>query len=305
MYLCHTAMKRENEIYRVTLIGSAGNALLIALKFTAGLLGHSAALIADALHSVSDFITDFVVLVFVRISAKPQDQSHGYGHGKFETMATFLIGLGLVVAALGVMMSGVRMLADWWQGQPLEKPKPIALWIALFSVIVKELLFWYTISKGHRLNSQAMIANAWHHRSDALSSVVAALGIGGAIGLGNQWLVLDPLASIVVGLILLKVAWNVLKNCMGELTEQSLPAETEHEIMRIIESFADVQEPHNLRTRRIGNSIAIDVHVRMEGNLTLDTVHSRASTIENKLKEHFGPQTHVTLHMEPIAQNKN
>ena len=305
MYLCHTAMKRENEIYRVTLIGSAGNALLIALKFTAGLLGHSAALIADAVHSVSDFITDFVVLVFVRISAKPQDQSHGYGHGKFETMATFLIGLALVAAALGIMLSGGRLLLDWWHGVPIEMPKPIALWMALISVIVKELLFWYTISKGHRLNSQAMIANAWHHRSDALSSVVAALGIGGAIGLGNQWLVLDPLASIVVGLILLKVAWNVLKNCMGELTEQSLPAETEHEIMRIIESFADVQEPHNLRTRRIGNSIAIDVHVRMEGNLTLDTVHSRASTIEVKLKEHFGPQTHVTLHMEPIAQNKN
>ena len=305
MYLCHTAMKRENEIYRVTLIGSAGNALLIALKFTAGLLGHSAALIADAVHSVSDFITDFVVLVFVRISAKPQDQSHGYGHGKFETMATFLIGLALVAAALGIMLSGGRLLLDWWHGVPIEMPKPIALWMALISVIVKELLFWYTISKGHRLNSQAMIANAWHHRSDALSSVVAALGIGGAIGLGNQWLVLDPLASIVVGLILLKVAWNVLKNCMGELTEQSLPAETEHEIMRIIESFADVQEPHNLRTRRIGNSIAIDVHVRMEGNLTLDTVHSRASTIEVKPKEHFGPQTHVTLHMEPIAQNKN
>ena len=294
------AMKRENEIYRATLIGSAGNALLIALKFAAGFWGHSAAMIADAVHSVSDFDTDMVVLVFVRISAKPQDQSHGYGHGKFETMATFLIGLALVAAALGIMLSGGRLLLDWWHGVPLEMPMPIALWMALISVIVKELLYQYTVRKGRRLGSQAMVANAWHHRSDALSSVVAALGIGGAIGLGSQWLVLDPLASIAVGLILLKVAWKVLKSCVGELTEQSLPAETVQEILCIIRSFADVQEPHNLRTRRIGNAIAIDVHVRMDGSLTLDTVHARATIIERRLKEHFGSQTHVTLHMEPF-----
>jgi len=145
-----------------------------------------------------------------------------------------------------------------------------------------------------------MVANAWHHRSDALSSIGAAIGIGGAILLGQRWAVLDPVASIVVGLMLVKVAYELLKASVGELSERSLPAETEQEIVEIIQSFGDVQEPHNLRTRRIGNRIAIEAHVRMDGQLPLSIVHERATTIERKLKERFGEKTHVTLHMEPV-----
>ncbi len=293
-------MTREKDIYKVTLVGSAGNVALLTFKFIAGILGHSSAMIADAVHSLSDFVTDVVVLVFVSISAKPQDQSHDYGHGKFETIATFLIGLALVAAATGIVVSGVLKLTAWWSGDELEAPGWIALWAALLSILIKELLYQYTVRKGRKLDSQVMIANAWHHRSDALSSVGAAIGIGGAIWLGQRWTVLDPLASIVVGLMLVRVAWELLKTSMGELTECSLPAETEQEIMEIIQSFADVQEPHNLRTRRIGNRVAIEAHVRMDGQLPLQTVHERATTIERKLKERFGPKTHVTLHMEPI-----
>lgn len=295
-----TIMTREKDIYKVTLVGSAGNVALLTFKFIAGILGHSSAMIADAVHSLSDFVTDVVVLVFVSISAKPQDQSHDYGHGKFETIATFLIGLALVAAATGIVVSGVLKLTAWWSGDELEAPGWIALWAALLSILIKELLYQYTVRKGRKLDSQVMIANAWHHRSDALSSVGAAIGIGGAIWLGQRWTVLDPLASIVVGLMLVHVAWELLKTSMGELTECSLPAETEQEIMEIIQSFADVQEPHNLRTRRIGNRVAIEAHVRMDGQLPLQTVHERATTIERKLKERFGPKTHVTLHMEPI-----
>ena len=293
-------MTREKDIYKVTLVGSAGNVALLTFKFIAGILGHSSAMIADAVHSLSDFVTDVVVLVFVSISAKPQDQSHDYGHGKFETIATFLIGLALVAAATGIVVSGVLKLTAWWSGDELEAPGWIALWAALLSILIKELLYQYTVRKGRKLDSQVMIANAWHHRSDALSSVGAAIGIGGAIWLGQRWTVLDPRASIVVGLMLVRVAWELLKTSMGELTECSLPAETEQEIMEIIQSFADVQEPHNLRTRRIGNRVAIEAHVRMDGQLPLQTVHERATTIERKLKERFGPKTHVTLHMEPI-----
>ena len=293
-------MTREKDIYKVTLVGSAGNVALLTFKFIAGILGHSSAMIADAVHSLSDFVTDVVVLVFVSISAKPQDQSHDYGHGKFETIATFLIGLALVAAATGIVVSGVLKLTAWWSGDELEAPGWIALWAALLSILIKELLYQYTVRKGRKLDSQVMIANAWHHRSDALSSVGAAIGIGGAIWLGQRWTVLDPLASIVVGLMLVRVAWELLKTSMGELTECSLPAETEQEIMEIIQSFSDVQEPHNLRTRHIGNRVAIEAHVRMDGQLPLQTVHERATTIERKLKERFGPKTHVTLHMEPI-----
>ena len=299
MYLCNR-MTREKEIYKVTLVGSAGNVALLTFKFIAGFLGHSSAMIADAVHSLSDFVTDLVVLVFVSISAKPQDQSHDYGHGKFETIATFLIGLALIGAATGIIVSGGMKLIAWWGGDELEAPGWIALWAALLSIAVKELLYQYTARKGRQLDSQDMIANAWHHRSDSLSSIGAAIGIGGAIWLGQRWTVLDPIASIVVGLMLVRVAWELLKTSIAELTECSLPAETEQEIEQIIQSFADVQEPHNLRTRRIGNRIAIEAHVRMDGSLPLQIVHERATSIEHKLKERFGTKTHVTLHMEPI-----
>lgn len=293
-------MSREKEIYKVTLIGSAGNAMLLIFKFVAGILGNSSAMIADAVHSLSDFVTDLLVLVFVSISAKPQDESHDYGHGKFETIASFLIGLALVAAAIGIIVSGMMKLWDWWGGAQLEPPGWIAFWAAMLSILIKELLYQYTARRGRVLDSQVMIANAWHHRSDALSSIGAALGIGLAIWLGQRWTVLDPVASVVVGLMLVKVAYELLKMTMGELTEQSLPAETEQEIEQIIHSFPDVREPHNLRTRRIGNRIAIEAHVRMDGQLPLNTVHERATTIERKLKERFGQKTHVTLHMEPV-----
>ena len=293
-------MSRQKEIYKVTLVGSAGNAALLTFKFIAGILGNSSAMIADAIHSLSDFVTDLLVLVFVSISAKPQDQSHDYGHGKFETIASFLIGLALVAAATGIVVSGVLKLISWWGGTQLEAPGWIALWAALLSIAIKEVLYQYTVRKGRELDSQVMIANAWHHRSDALSSIGAAIGIGLAVLLGQRWTVFDPLASIVVGLMLVKVAYELLKQSIGELTESSLPAETEQEIVQIIQSFDDVQQPHNLRTRRIGNRIAIEAHVRMDGKLPLDIVHDRATSIERKLKERFGPNTHVALHMEPI-----
>ena len=293
-------MSREKEIYKITLVGSVGNIALLTFKFIAGTIGHSAAMIADATHSLSDFLTDLLVLVFVNVSSKPQDKSHDYGHGKFETLATFFVGLVLVAAATGIIVSGAVKFADWLGGKQLEAPGKFALWAALVSIMVKEGLYQYTKIKGKTLDSQVVVANAWHHRSDALSSVGAAIGIGGAILLGDRWTVLDPLASIVVGAVLVKVAWDVLRNSVNELTECSLPEETESEIEEILTSFPDVTEPHNLRTRRIGNRIAIEAHVRMDGELPLKDVHDRTVDIERKLKERFGADTHVTIHTEPV-----
>ena len=292
-------MSREKEIYKVTLVGSAGNLALLTFKFVAGVLGHSSAMIADAVHSLSDFFTDLIVLMFVKVSAKPQDESHDYGHGKFETIATLFIGLALVGAAIWIIVSGAVKFAHWLGGETLEVPGKLALLAAVISILVKEILYRYTVVRGRKLESQAVVANAWHHRSDALSSIGAAIGIGGAILLGERWAVLDPLASIVVGGMLMKVAFDLLKDSMGELTDQSLSADEEHEILDIIASFPDVSEPHNLRTRRIGNRIAIESHIRMDGNLPLSSAHEHASAIERKLKERFGPDTLVTLHMEP------
>lgn len=292
-------MSREKEIFKVTLVGSAGNLALLTFKFVAGVLGHSSAMIADAVHSLSDFFTDLIVLLFVKVSAKPQDESHDYGHGKFETIATMFIGLALVGAAIWIIVSGAVKFAHWLGGETLEVPGKLALLAAIVSILVKEVLYRYTVVKGRKLDSQAVVANAWHHRSDALSSIGAAIGIGGAILLGERWAVLDPLASIVVGGMLMKVAYDLLKDSMGELTDQSLSADEEREILDIIASFPDVSEPHNLRTRRIGNRVAIESHIRMDGDIPLNSAHEHASAIERKLKERFGPDALVTLHMEP------
>ena len=292
-------MNREKEIYKVTLVGSAGNVLLVIVKFIAGILGHSSAMIADAVHSLSDFLTDVVVLVFVGVSARPQDTSHDYGHGKFETLATLFISLALAGAAIGIIVSGALKFASWLEGEDLPAPGKLALWVALLSIAVKELMFQYTARKGRKLESSALTANAWHHRSDALSSIGTAVGIGGAVLLGGRWTVLDPLASIVVGATLLGVAWKILRPSMGELTDESLPAATEDEIMDILRSEPGVTEPHNLRTRRIGNRIAVEAHIRLDGALTLREAHDRTSEIERKLKERFGQEALITLHMEP------
>ena len=279
------------------------NLLLVGLKAVAGLVGHSAAMISDAVHSLSDFVTDIVVLVFVRVSARPQDEDHDYGHGKYETLATLFIGLALAAAAVGIVVSGAGKLARWLQGEDLPAPGKIALWAALASIVAKELLFQYTRIKGKHLNSKALEANAWHHRSDALSSIGTAIGIGGAILLGSRWTVLDPLASIVVGAMLVKVAWDLLGPSFGELTDSSLPADMEQEMMDIIRGVPGVEDPHNLRTRRIGNRIAAEVHIRLDGALPLSEAHEKATEVERRFKERFGAQSHVIVHMEPNHKN--
>ena len=293
-------MTREKEIYKVTLVGGVANLLLVGFKLVAGIVGHSGAMLADAVHSVSDFVTDVVVLAFVGVSARPQDRSHDFGHGKFETVATLFIGIALAAAAVGIVVSGAGKLAAWLQGEDLPSPGTIALWGALVSIVIKEIVYQYTARKGKQLDSKAVVANAWHHRSDALSSVGAAIGIAGAIFLGDRWTVLDPLASIVVGAMLVKVAWDLLGPSIGELTEQSLPDDMENEILDLVQSVEGVTQPHNLRTRRIGNRIAAEVHVRLDGSLPLSVAHEKASAIERLFKERFGANAHIIIHMEPI-----
>lgn len=293
-------MKREKEIEHVTLVGSVVNLLLVGLKGVAGIAGNSAAMVSDAVHSLSDFVTDIVVLIFVRVSGRPQDEDHDYGHGKYETLATLLIGLALASAAVGIVVSGAGKLAAWLKGEALPAPGKMALWAALISIVAKELLYQYTRFRGRKLNSPALEANAWHHRSDALSSIGAAFGIGGAIFLGDRWTVLDPLASIVVGAMLVKVAWDLLGPSFGELTDSSLPVETEDEMLEIIRAIPGVEDPHNLRTRRVGSRIVAEVHIRLDGSITLAEAHEKATEVERRFKAQFGEQSHIIVHMEPV-----
>ncbi|MBQ6050885.1 MAG: cation transporter [Bacteroidaceae bacterium] len=292
-------MERNKEIYRVTFVGSAVNVLLLVFKFVAGIVGHSAAMVADAFHSLSDFLTDIIVLVFVHISGKPKDKSHDYGHGKYETLAMTIIGLALLAVAIGILYSGVMKIVVWADGGQLEAPGTLALWAALLSVVLKETVFRYSMRKARQLESQAVEANAWHHRSDALSSVGTAIGIGGAIFLGQRWTVLDPVASVVVGLFIIKVSIDLLRKGIGDLTEHSLPDEVEAEMLQLVSSVEGVDEPHDLRTRRIGNHYAIELHILMDGNIPLSKAHDKASEVEELLRSHYGAETHIAVHVEP------
>ena len=290
---------RARQIYKVTLVGGVVNVVLLLFKFVAGILGHSAAMVADAVHSLSDFVTDIIVLVFIRISGQPQDKSHDYGHGKYETLAMTLIGVALLAVAIGILYSGAVNIVLWAQGETLEAPGMLALWAALLSIIMKEGVYQYSIVKARRLNSQAVEANAWHHRSDALSSVGTAVGIGGAIMLGQRWTVLDPVASVVVGAFIVKVAVQLLRDGIGDLMERSLPDEVENEILSLAASVPGVDNPHDLRTRRIGNHYAIELHILMDGNISLCEAHDKASEVEEVLRQHYGKETHIAVHVEP------
>jgi cation diffusion facilitator family transporter len=292
-------MNREKQIFRVTLLGSFANLLLVVFKFIAGIVGHSAAMIADAVHSLSDFITDIIVIIFVAISGKPEDSDHSYGHGKYETLATAVIGIILFFVGVGILISGIKAIVGALQGEPLQAPSLLALIAAVISIVVKEALYHYTVKRGKALDSSSVVANAWHHRSDALSSIGTAIGIGGAVFLGEQWRILDPIAAVVVSIFIIKVAVELIKPCIDELVERSLPEEVEQRIHALILQSPQVSSPHHLRTRRIGSYIAIEVHMRMDGQISLSEAHQVASDIERRLKAEFGEKTHIGIHMEP------
>ena len=295
--------QRLREVYKVTIAGSIINVLLLVLKFAAGILGHSAAMIADAIHSLTDFATDVVVLVFVKLGNKPMDKDHDYGHGKYETLATAIIGISLFAVGVMICWSGLVKTYHALCGEQLHQPGVVALVAAVLSIVMKEWAYQFTVRVGRKYHSEAVVANAWHHRSDALSSIGTMLGIGGAILLGDHWAVLDSLAAILVSVFIIKAAWSLVMQSVKELTDASLSEKEEGEIVRTAAEVEGVCEIHNLFTRRIGNNIAIEMHVRMPGSLSLYVAHEHASAIENRLKQKYGAGTHVSIHIEPIKIN--
>lgn len=290
---------RQQKMYRVTLAGSIVNALLLILKFAAGIIGHSAAMIADAVHSLSDFITDIVVIAFVRLSSKPADKDHAYGHGKYETIATSIIGLALMAVAVKLGWDGIQKILHVIRGGELQSPGIIALIAAITSIIAKEWIYRVTHRVARQVESQALEANAWHHRSDAFSSIGTAIGIGGAVALGSHWAILDPIAAVIVSIMISITALKLIRKSSGELLEESLPQETEQQIVDIVYQDPLVTDVHRLHTRRIGNIIAIEMHLRLPKDITLEQAHTHATAIERHLRDTFGSGTHIMLHIEP------
>lgn len=290
---------REKEIYKVTLTGTAVNAVLVVLKLVAGILGRSSAMIADAVHSLSDFVTDIIVLLFVRISGKPLDSDHEYGHGKYETFASMIIGAILIAAGIGLMYNGIRLCVESINGRELPEPTWIALGMAIVSIISKEWLYRYTIRRGKALDSSAVMANAWHHRSDAFSSMGTLVGIAGAMFLGASWRILDPIAAIIVSLLIVRCGYEIMKPNVNQLLEASLSEQDKERITTAVLSVRGIRAMHRLRTRRVGNVAAIDLHAKMDGNITLSEAHTIASEAEKKLRDLFGPASIINIHMEP------
>lgn len=290
---------RSKRIFRVTFFGMIINTLLVLLKFVAGVLGRSSAMLADAVHSLSDFLSDIAVLVLVRISDKPEDKDHNYGHGKFETLATILIGALLLVVGATLLGGGIEKIIMWAKGETLIVPGKIALWAALASIVLKELTYQITARVGRQVKSETVKANAWHHRSDALSSLGTAFGIGGAILLGDRWAVLDPIAAVVVSIFIIITGAKLGYHALSELLEHSLPDDVQNEIRDIVAKDTVFTELHNLRTRTVGNQYAIEMHLRMPGETILYVAHEHSIQLELKLKERFGPKTHIGIHIEP------
>lgn len=291
---------RKRNIYRVTWVGFAVNLLLAVGKLAAGLLGRSGAMVADAVHSFSDLATDVVVLAFAHVSAKPRDEGHDYGHGKFETLATILISLALAAVGVGILVSGIRAVLTVVEGGVLPRPGAVALIAAGVSIVAKELLYRYTVRIGRAVDSPSVVANAWHHRSDALSSLGTLVGIACAYFLGQKWRIADPVAALLVAVLIFKIALDMIRKGLDEMLERSLPESTEQEILRIVASDPQIRSPHNLRTRRIGSAIAIDVHVRVDGGMSVARSHELTVGIERRLRERFGSQTMISIHVEPV-----
>ena len=292
-------MDRTAKVTFVTLVGSVVNIILTVFKIFAGVLGRSTAMIADGIHSLSDLLSDIIVIVFVKISAKGRDKDHDYGHGKFETFATLIISLMLIVVAVNLMSGGINKIRQILDGGEVSSPGMIALWAAVASIVLKEILYRYTIIQGKALNSPMMIANAWHHRSDAFSSVGSLLGIAGAIFLGDKFVILDPITGCVISIFILVMAVKMSVPAIKELLDVSLPDDVEEKIEATAKSVKGVVDFHELKTRREGPGIIMEGHLVLDSEISLKEAHDISKKVEESLRKEFGTETQISLHLEP------
>ncbi|MBQ1938302.1 MAG: cation transporter [Bacteroidales bacterium] len=295
-------MNREKEIRNITLWGSVVNIVLTIGKIAAGIFGKSAAMVADGIHSLSDLASDIIVLIFTHISSKGQDKKHAFGHGKFETLATLIVSVILVVVGARLMGDAIKSIVGVFNGIDIPKPGYIALIAAAVSILAKEFIYQATVKVGKKTGSTAVIANAWHHRSDAFSSIGSLIGIGGAILLGNKWTILDPIVSCIISIAIIVVAVKMALPSLEELLETSLPEEIEKEIIQTISSVKGVVDVHDLRTRRNGITFIISAHIIVSSQKSIVEAHDISTEAEEALRKKYGPETHISIHVEPDTE---
>ena len=292
--------KREREAIRVTLIGGAVNICLTVAKLLAGIFGNSAALVADGVHSLSDLVTDIAVIIGLRLAGRPSDERHEYGHGKIETLVTGFIGVALFAVGIGLLYDGTSTIYACSDGPLPPVPGYIALAAALVSIVAKEGIYRYTVRRGGELGSEALVANAWHHRSDALSSVGTFVGVGGAITLGGRWVLLDPLAAVIVSVVIVKVAYGIVRKSIDELLDCAIDADLRETITELVEGLDGVIDVHDMRTRRIGSTVAVELHISVDKGMDLVTAHALTESAEEQIALCCGSDVLVTIHVDPV-----
>ena len=295
-----TQDSRQNPqtiVNRVTSIGIVGNVILSLFKFLAGIFGHSSAMVSDAIHSLSDVLATFIAWLGIRLSMQAPDREHPYGHERLECVASLLLGAILFGTGLMIGLSGLKtILAGHYE--ELQSPGSVALIAAVVSIATKEGMFWYTRHYAKVLNSAAFMADAWHHRSDALSSIGSLIGIGGAM-LGFP--ILDPLASVAIAVCIIKVAYDILKDAVSKMLDTACSSEYEKKLADFISAQDGVDRLDVLHTRMFGNKIYIDAEISVDGDKSLTDAHEIAESVHTQVEKHFDNIKHIMIHVNPMV----
>ena len=288
----------EKTATRVSLVSVAGNTVLSLFKLLAGVLAHSGAMISDAVHSASDVLSSFIVIIGVKLAAREADRDHPYGHERFECVAAIVLAAVLAMTGLLIGWSAVQSIGG--AGQAPQMPGLLALVAAIVSIVLKEAMYWYTRFYAKRLNSTALMANAWHHRSDALSSVGALIGIAGA-RMGHP--VMEPIASLVICVFILKAAYDIFRDAMGKMVDRSCDAETEKRLAACVCEQPEVLGIDRLQTREFGSRIYVDLEIRLDGALRLTEAHAIAEQVHDRIEQKFPDVKHIMVHVNPDEKN--
>ena len=284
------------EALRVSAVSIAVNLLLSVAKLAAGLIARSGAMVSDAVHSASDIFSTIIVIIGVKLSGKAADREHPYGHERMECVAAILLAVVLLITGIFIAQEGVRRILSA-DSEPLPVPGVLALVAAVASILTKEAMFWYTRRYARKLGSSALMADAWHHRSDALSSVGALVGIAGA-RMGVP--MLDPLASLVICAFIAKAAFDIFKDAVNKMVDHSADAETEAAIRDYVTSHDQVRRVDLLRTREFGNRLYIELEIALDGSLTLDEAHAVAEAVHDGVEQTFPSVKHIMVHVNPV-----
>ena len=288
---------------RVTWVGFWVNAVLGLAKVVGGVFGRSSALIADGIHSFSDFLSDIVVIIMVGVAHKRPDVDHQFGHGKYETLATVILALVLAGVAIGILIDSIDRIILVCHGGVIPRPAGIALAIIAVSIIAKEWLFHYTYRVGEEIRSDAVKANAWHHRSDAFSSIATLIGVAGAMFLGEQWRILDPISALIVSVIIGVVSVRMLRPAISELLGGSLSPGDNALIEKAISGTGGVRSWHHLRTFKSGNDAYVEVHIKVDPEMNVRDAHAIATATEDNIKAALPKlSVYVTTHIEPAKE---